>query len=284
MAKPEDTLTLETTKGKVVIEMRPDLAPGHVARIKELVTEGFYDGIVFHRVIKDFMVQAGCPEGRGTGGPGYTFEDEINQHKAVRGSLAMANSGPNTNGSQFFIVTLEATPWLDGKHTVFGQVTDGMDVLDKLEALLVDRPVAGAGGRALDRVDHVHPAGHLAEHRVLAVEPRRRLGGDDEELRAVGVGPGVGHGQSAAHDLVLVDLVLEGVAGAAGPGPLRAAALDHEVANDPVEGQSVVEAVGRQLAEVLHGLGRVLVEQLDRDRAGVGVQGGLGHGAPRCGC
>src|SRR4029450_9981827 len=94
--------------------------------------KGFYDGLIFHRIIKDFMIQGGCPQGTGTGGPGYTFEDEINSHKAVRGSLAMANAGPNTNGSQFFIVTLEATPWLDGKHTVFGRVTSGMDVVDRI--------------------------------------------------------------------------------------------------------------------------------------------------------
>ncbi len=87
--------------------------------------DGFYDGLIFHRVIKDFMIQGGCPQGTGTGGPGYTFEDEFNEHKVVRGALAMANAGPNTNGSQFFIVTTDAAPWLDGKHTVFGQVTDG---------------------------------------------------------------------------------------------------------------------------------------------------------------
>jgi peptidyl-prolyl cis-trans isomerase B (cyclophilin B) len=91
--------------------------------------------VIFHRVIKDFMIQGGDPTGTGTGGPGYSFEDEINDHKIVRGALAMANAGPNTNGSQFFIVTTDAAPWLDGKHTVFGTVTDGMDVVDKIEGL-----------------------------------------------------------------------------------------------------------------------------------------------------
>jgi peptidyl-prolyl cis-trans isomerase B (cyclophilin B) len=89
-------------------------------------------------VIPDFMIQGGCPEGSGRGGPGYTFEDEFNQHKVVRGALAMANAGPNTNGSQFFIVTTEAAPWLDGKHTVFGKVTSGMEVVDALEGLPTD--------------------------------------------------------------------------------------------------------------------------------------------------
>jgi len=105
------------------------------AQLVGLARQGFYDGTIFHRIIHDFMIQGGCPKGTGTGGPGYTFDDEINQRKLVRGSLAMANAGPNTNGSQFFIVTLDATPWLDGKHTNFGQVTGGMDVVDKLENL-----------------------------------------------------------------------------------------------------------------------------------------------------
>ena len=130
--------TMSTNHGDITIELFDEDAPKTVQNFKDLAEKGFYDGLSFHRIIKDFMIQGGCPEGTGRGGPGYTFEDEINEHKAVRGSLAMANAGPNTNGSQFFIVTLEATPWLDGKHTVFGQVTDGMDVVDKLESLPTD--------------------------------------------------------------------------------------------------------------------------------------------------
>jgi cyclophilin family peptidyl-prolyl cis-trans isomerase len=130
--------TMSTNHGDITIELFDEDAPKTVENFKKLTAEGFYDGLIFHRIIKDFMIQGGCPQGTGTGGPGYTFEDEINSHKAVRGSLAMANAGPNTNGSQFFIVTLEATPWLDGKHTVFGQVTDGMDVVDTLEGLPTD--------------------------------------------------------------------------------------------------------------------------------------------------
>jgi cyclophilin family peptidyl-prolyl cis-trans isomerase len=135
--------TMSTNHGDITIELFDEDAPKTVQNFKDLAEKGFYDGLTFHRVIKDFMIQGGCPQGTGTGGPGYTFEDEINQRKLVRGSLAMANAGPNTNGSQFFIVTLDATPWLDGKHTNFGQVTDGMDVVDKLENLPTgpgDRP------------------------------------------------------------------------------------------------------------------------------------------------
>src|SRR3954469_2728504 len=130
--------TMSTNHGDITIELFDEDAPKTVENFKKLAADGFYDGLIFHRIIKDFMIQGGCPKGTGTGGPGYTFEDEINQHKAVRGSLAMANAGPNTNGSQFFIVTLEATPWLDGKHTVFGQVTDGMDVVDTIESQPTD--------------------------------------------------------------------------------------------------------------------------------------------------
>jgi cyclophilin family peptidyl-prolyl cis-trans isomerase len=125
--------TLHTSEGPIEIELFPEDAPKTVANFTKLATEGFYDGLVFHRVIPDFMIQGGCPQGIGTGGPGYQFEDEFNDHKIVKGSLAMANSGPNTNGSQFFIVTAESTPWLDGKHTVFGQVTTGQDVVDRIQ-------------------------------------------------------------------------------------------------------------------------------------------------------
>jgi peptidyl-prolyl cis-trans isomerase B (cyclophilin B) len=136
--------TLHTTAGAVTVALFDDDAPKTVENFRKLSEDGFYDGLVFHRVIRDFMIQGGCPEGTGTGGPGYTFEDEINDHKIVRGALAMANAGPNTNGSQFFIVTTEAAPWLDGKHTVFGEVTGGMDVVDSIEATPTaagDRPV-----------------------------------------------------------------------------------------------------------------------------------------------
>jgi peptidyl-prolyl cis-trans isomerase B (cyclophilin B) len=132
------TATMKTSQGDITIELFDEDAPKTVQNFKDLAGKGFYDGLSFHRIIKDFMIQGGDPQGNGTGGPGYTFEDEINQHKIVRGALAMANAGPNTNGSQFFLVTTAAAPWLDGKHTVFGQVTDGMDVLDKLEALPTD--------------------------------------------------------------------------------------------------------------------------------------------------
>jgi cyclophilin family peptidyl-prolyl cis-trans isomerase len=125
---------LHTNAGAVTVQLFDDDAPKTVENFRKLAGDGFYDGLVFHRVISDFMIQGGCPEGTGTGGPGYTFEDEINDHKVVRGALAMANAGPNTNGSQFFIVTTDAAPWLDGKHTVFGQVTGGMETVDAIES------------------------------------------------------------------------------------------------------------------------------------------------------
>ena len=139
------TATMHTTEGPIELELYDDAAPKTVANFKKLAGDGFYDGIIFHRVIPDFMIQGGCPQGTGTGGPGYTFEDEINDHKVVRGALAMANAGPNTNGSQFFIVTTERAPWLDGKHTVFGRVTSGMDAVDAIEAVPTD-----AGDRPID--------------------------------------------------------------------------------------------------------------------------------------
>ena len=142
--------TLHTSEGSIEIELFPEDAPKTVANFTKLAGEGFYDGLVFHRVIPDFMIQGGCPDGIGTGGPGYKFEDEFNDHKVVKGALAMANSGPNTNGSQFFIVTAEATPWLDGKHTVFGQVTTGQDVVDRISHVDKDgrdRPTSGGHDR-----------------------------------------------------------------------------------------------------------------------------------------
>jgi peptidyl-prolyl cis-trans isomerase B (cyclophilin B) len=133
------TMTMTTNHGDIVLELFDEDAPETVANFRRLAEDGFYDGLIFHRVIPDFMIQGGCPQGTGTGGPGYTFKDEINEHKVVRGALAMANAGPNTNGSQFFIVTTQAAPWLDGKHTVFGEVTDGMDVVDTISELPRDR-------------------------------------------------------------------------------------------------------------------------------------------------
>ncbi len=124
---------MQTNQGAIEIELFDDDAPKTVENFKKLANDGFYNGVIFHRVIPDFMIQGGDPTGTGTGGPGYQFEDEFNDHKVARGALAMANAGPNTNGSQFFIVTAEATPWLDGKHTVFGKVTAGMEVVDMIE-------------------------------------------------------------------------------------------------------------------------------------------------------
>ena len=138
------TATMHTTAGPIALELFDEDAPKTVENFRKLSADGFYDGLVFHRVIPDFMIQGGCPQGTGTGEPGYTFEDEINDHKIVRGALAMANAGPDTNGSQFFIVTTEAAPWLDGKHTVFGRVTEGMDAVDAIEGTQTganDRPV-----------------------------------------------------------------------------------------------------------------------------------------------
>ena len=135
--------TLHTTHGPIVVELFDEDAPKTVENFRRLAGEGFYDGTIFHRVIRDFMIQGGDPEGTGRGGPGYTFEDEFNQHKVERGALAMANAGPDTNGSQFFLVTAKQAPWLDGKHTVFGRVVEGMEVVDAIEAVPTgaqDRP------------------------------------------------------------------------------------------------------------------------------------------------
>ena len=126
------TAVLDTSAGEITLELWPDLAPQTVGNFVGLARQGFYDGTVFHRIIHDFMIQGGCPKGTGTGGPGYDFADEINERKLVKGTLAMANAGPDTNGSQFFIVTAQATPWLDGAHTGFGQVVGGEDVVEGL--------------------------------------------------------------------------------------------------------------------------------------------------------
>ena len=145
--------TMYTSAGPITFELFDEDAPKTVENFRKLSADGFYDGLIFHRIITDFMIQGGCPDGTGTGGPGYKFDDEFNDHKVVRGALAMANAGPNTNGSQFFIVTADACPWLDGKHTVFGQVTDGIDAVVALEAVPTDgsdRPTEPAG---IDRVE-----------------------------------------------------------------------------------------------------------------------------------
>jgi cyclophilin family peptidyl-prolyl cis-trans isomerase len=139
--------TMHTNHGEIAVELFDDDAPKTVENFRKLAGDGFYDGVIFHRIIRDFMIQGGDPTGTGTGGPGYTFEDEFNDNKIIRGALAMANAGPNTNGSQFFIVTTDAAPWLDGKHTVFGEVKDGMDVVDRLEGV-----PTGAGDRPSEPV------------------------------------------------------------------------------------------------------------------------------------
>jgi peptidyl-prolyl cis-trans isomerase B (cyclophilin B) len=126
------TTTIHTNHGAIAIEFHDADAPKTVENFRKLAGEGFYDGVIFHRVIPDFMIQGGDPTGTGSGGPGYQFEDEFNEHPVVRGALAMANAGPNTNGSQFFIVTADDCSWLNGKHTVFGNVTSGMDVADAI--------------------------------------------------------------------------------------------------------------------------------------------------------
>ena len=144
---------MHTNHGPIELELFDGEAPKTVENFEKLSREGYYDGLVFHRVIRDFMIQGGCPHGTGTGGPGYEFEDEFNEHKIERGALAMANRGPDTNGSQFFIVTTEEAPWLDGKHTVFGRVSEGMEVVDRISELprdSRDRPTEDA---RIDRVE-----------------------------------------------------------------------------------------------------------------------------------
>jgi peptidyl-prolyl cis-trans isomerase B (cyclophilin B) len=145
--------TLHTSEGAIELELYPNEAPKTVENFMKLARDGFYEGVIFHRVIPDFMIQGGDPTGTGTGGPGYEFEDEFNEHRVVRGALAMANAGPNTNGSQFFIVTAEATPWLDGKHTVFGKVTSGMDVVDRICEAERDENDRPASPVAIERVE-----------------------------------------------------------------------------------------------------------------------------------
>src|SRR5215204_3513084 len=154
LASPTMTqATLHTSEGPIEIELFPEDAPKTVDNFTKLAGEGFYDGLVFHRVIPDFMIQGGCPEGTGRGGPGYTFDDEFNDNKIVRGALAMANAGPNTNGSQFFIVTTEAAPWLDGKHTVFGRVVEGMDAVDAIESTPTDASDQPVEPQTIERIE-----------------------------------------------------------------------------------------------------------------------------------
>ena len=147
------TAALHTNHGAIEVELFDDDAPKTVDNFLSLARKGFYDGVVFHRVIPDFMVQGGDPTGTGSGGPGYTFEDEFNEHPVARGALAMANAGPNTNGSQFFIVTADACPWLDGKHTVFGQVTSGMDTVDKISTVTTDAADRPHEDVIIERID-----------------------------------------------------------------------------------------------------------------------------------
>jgi peptidyl-prolyl cis-trans isomerase B (cyclophilin B) len=145
--------TLHTSAGAIVLELHDEDAPKTVENFRKLAADGFYDQLVFHRVIPDFMIQGGCPQGTGTGGPGYTFGDEFNQRKVVRGALAMANAGPGTNGSQFFIVTAGSAPWLDGKHTVFGEVVDGMDAVDAIESTETDASDRPLESQTIERVE-----------------------------------------------------------------------------------------------------------------------------------
>jgi cyclophilin family peptidyl-prolyl cis-trans isomerase len=145
--------TLHTNHGAIEVELFEDDAPKTVENFLKLARDGFYDGVVFHRVIPDFMIQGGDPTGTGMGGPGYTFEDEFNEHKVERGALAMANAGPNTNGSQFFIVTTQAAPWLDGKHTVFGRVTGGMEAVDSIEGTDTDAQDKPREAVVIERVE-----------------------------------------------------------------------------------------------------------------------------------
>jgi len=145
--------TIHTNHGAIAIELYPDDAPNTVANFTKLAGDGFYDGVIFHRVIPDFMIQGGDPTGTGSGGPGYQFEDEFNDNKMTRGALAMANAGPNTNGSQFFIVTAAACEWLDGKHTVFGRVTDGMAVVDEISSLDTDARDRPRNDVVIERVE-----------------------------------------------------------------------------------------------------------------------------------
>ena len=145
--------TLHTNAGEIVLELHDSDAPKTVENFRKLAADGFYDGLVFHRVIPDFMIQGGCPEGTGRGGPGYTFEDEINEHKIVRGALAMANAGPEHQRLAVLHRHHRGGAWLDGKHTVFGQVTDGMDAVDAIEATETDGSDGPVEPQMIERVE-----------------------------------------------------------------------------------------------------------------------------------
>src|SRR5215468_4584187 len=147
------TANMNTSHGTIALEFFDEDAPKTVENFRKLADDGFYEGVIFHRVIPDFMIQGGDPTGTGSGGPGYTFEDEFNDHRVERGALAMANAGPNTNGSQFFIVTADACPWLDGKHTVFGRVTSGLDVADTISTLPADAADKPRDDAIIERVE-----------------------------------------------------------------------------------------------------------------------------------
>ena len=182
--------TLHTNHGAIEVELYPDEAPKTVENFRKLAADGFYDGVTFHRVIPDFMIQGGDPTGTGSGGPGYQFEDEINDHKVERGALAMANAGPNTNGSQFFIVTAQATPWLDGLHTVFGRVTSGLDVADAIS--LVE---TGPGDRpsdevVIERVELGEQVSAPLSSRARRSSPPRRRSAPSARRRSATLRPG----------------------------------------------------------------------------------------------
>jgi peptidyl-prolyl cis-trans isomerase B (cyclophilin B) len=145
--------TMHTNHGAIELELYDEDAPKTVENFRKLAGDGFYDDVIFHRVIPDFMIQGGDPTGTGTGGPGYTFEDEFNDHKIVRGALAMANAGPNTNGSQFFIVTVPEASWLDGKHTVFGKVVSGMEAVDSIEGTPTDARDKPVDDAKIERIE-----------------------------------------------------------------------------------------------------------------------------------
>jgi cyclophilin family peptidyl-prolyl cis-trans isomerase len=189
--QPEPVVELETSEGRITLQLFEDAAPNTVANFISLAEQGFYNGLTFHRIIKDFMLQGGDPKGDGSGGPGYKFPDEFagNPNKVVQYALCMANSGPATNGSQFFIVTAKnGCPWLDGKHTVFGKVTDGTDVVDKLNLTPTgqnDKPVTPV---KIVTVRVVKKRDHVYEVKNKVPEPGAPLtipvGKKDEETKA----------------------------------------------------------------------------------------------------